>query len=228
MKKHVISIKATAWLTGVSLVALLVIHNDCRGREADFWCNIFLAVFGSGLLTFITSCIGYSTEKVRTLEAFSYSTRSLLHIINKYDLDWDLERKINFFLEYSDVDKSLWDGQLGAICFLWDPDREQFTYIFEKIYKPILDLNQKIAEHEWHFRWHLDGSGKNDRVMMDFISEIEPLFMKKITKEYPMDDGRTMNMTSTQNVLVHSILEELNGRYYDIMYHGKADQSSTE
>ena len=71
MKNHVISIKVTAWLTGISLIALLIIHSDCQGREADFWCNICLAVFGSGLLSFITSCIGYSTEKVRTLEAFS-------------------------------------------------------------------------------------------------------------------------------------------------------------
>ena len=134
MKNHVISIKATAWLTGLSLAVLLIIHYNCQDREADFWCNICLALFGSGLLTFITSCIGYSTEKGRTLEAFNYSTRSLLHIINKYDLGWDLEKKLDFFLNYADIDKSLWDGQLGAICFLRDPNRKQYTYIYQKIY----------------------------------------------------------------------------------------------
>ena len=106
-----------------------------------------------------------------------------------------------------------------------DPQREKFIYIYQNIYKPIYDLNNKIAEHEWHFRWYQDGSGKNDKVMIDFISEIEPLFIEHIVKEYTMEDGKTMSIASTQNILVHSILEELNGRYYDIMYNRKETNS---
>lgn len=221
MKIYVKSIHIIGWITGISLVITLLIHYAFRGSEADFWCNFFLAVFGSGLLTFISSCIGYFFEKIRTLEGFCYSTRSLLHVINKYDMKWTLERKIEFFLDYSDIDKSLWDSQLGAICFLVDHEREKYLYIYQKIYRPILDLNNKIANREYDFRWHQEGSGGNDKVMMDFISEIEPLFMGQVIDSYTTDNGQTVKMTSTQNILVHSILEELSGRYYDIMYNKK-------
>ena len=224
MKNYVISTRITALLTVVSLAVAITIHYGCHGSEADFWCNVSLAVFGSGLLTFITSCIGYASEKRRTLEGFSYSTRSLLHIINKYDLNWDLETKIDFFLQYNDVDKSVWDANLGSIYFMFDHGRESFRYIYQKIYEPLLKLNQTIGSHEAHFRWHKDGSGKNDVVMANFVSEIEANFMEKTTNKFTMDDGQELQTTSIQNRLVHSLLEELNGRYYNIMYNKKDEE----
>lgn len=225
MKNYVISTRITAALTCLSFVVTLIIHYGFHGAEAEFWCNVCLAVFGSGLLTFITSCIGYGTEKRRTLEGFSYSTRSLLHILNKYDLGWDLEKKIDFFLDYIDVDKSIWDAQLGAIYFMFDPGKEKFKYIYKKIYKPILDVNQKIAGHETHFRWHKDGSGKNNAVMAYFVGEIEPLFMERTANRHTLEDGQEFETTAIQNKLVHATLEELNGKYYDIMYNKKQIES---
>ncbi len=225
MKNYVISTRITAVLTCLSFVVSLFIHYGFHGAEAEFWCNVCLAVFGSGLLTFITSCIGYGTEKRRMLEGFSYSTRSLLHILNKYDLGWGLEKKIDFFLDYTDVDKAIWDSQLGAIYFMFDPGEEKFKYIYQKIYKPILDVNQKIAGHEAHFKWYKDGSGKNNEVMADFVGEIEPLFMEKTTNRHTLEDGHEFEITAIQNKLVHAILEELNGKYYDIMYNKKQIES---
>ena len=213
-----ISTRITAALTCVSFVAILIFHYGFHGEETEFWCNVFLAVFGSGLLTFISSCIGYSVEKRRSLESFSYSTRSLLHVLNKYALDWELEKKIEFFLDYMDVDKSVWDAQLGEICFMFDSGKERFKYIYQAIYNPILALNRKIAAHEAHFKWHKDGSGKNDAVMASIVAEIEALFMERITSKYTLGDGQGFETTTVQNKLVHTILEELNGKYYDMMY----------
>ena len=223
MKNYVTSTRVTAALTCISLVMALAWHYGFRGGEVEFWCNVCLAVFGSGLLTFITSCIGYAVEKRRTLESFSYSTRSLLYAINKYEFDWELERKIEFFLDYADVDKSAWDVHLGSIFFMYDPGRMIFNYIYQKIYKPILDLDQKVAEHEAHFKWHKEGSGKNDAVMQTFVTEIEQLFMEKISQKHVLEDGQELTTTFVQNKLVHNTLKELNGRYYDIMY-GKKRQ----
>lgn len=225
MKNYVISTRITAALTCLSFIDTLILHYGFHGADADFWCNVCLAAFGSGLLTFITSCIGYATEKRHTLESFSYSTRSLLHILNKYDLDWNLEKKIDFFLDYTDIDKSVWDAYLGGICFMFDPCKEKYKYVFQKIYKPILDVNQKIAEHEAHFKWHKDGSGKNDVVMANFVNEIESLFMEKITSNHMLEDGQEFQTTTVQNKLVHSILEELNGEYYDMMYNKRQAES---
>ena len=218
MKNYVISTRITATLSGLSFIVALILHYGFHEEEAEFWCNVCLAAFGSGLLTFITSCIGYAAEKRRTLEGFSYSTRFLLHVLNKYDLNWNLEKKIDFFLDYADIDESTWDAQLGSIYFMFDPGREKFKYIYWKIYKPILDLNRKIAAHEFHFKWHKDGSGKNDAVMTTFVDEIEELFMEKLICKHTLEDGQEMQATTIQNKLVHTALEELNGKYYDIMY----------
>ncbi len=224
MKYYVMSTRITAALTCLSFIFILIAHYGFNGADAEFWCNVCLAVFGSGLLTFITSCIGYFTEKRRTLEGFFYSTQTLLHIINKYDLNWNLERKIDFFLDYSDVDKSVWDAQLGSIYFMLDPDREKFNYIYQEIYKPVLDLNQEIASHETNFKWHRNGSGKNDTVMADCVGKIEALLMENTTKKLTTNDGQEIQITHIQNKLVHTTLKELNGRFYDIMY-GKKKES---
>lgn len=218
MKNYVISTRITATLTCLSFVVALILHYWVHGEEAEFWCNVCLAAFGSGLLTFITSCIGYAVEKRHTLEGFSYSTRFILRVLSKYDLNWDLEKKIDFFLDYADIDESTWDVQLGAIYFMFDPGKKKFKYIYRKIYKPILDLNWKIAAHEFHFKWHKDGSGKNNAVMTTFVAEIEKLFMEKRTSKHTLEDGQELQSTFVKNNLVDSILGELNGKYYDLMY----------
>ena len=225
MRNYAISARITAILTLVSFAAAMILHYATNGEETEFWCNVCLAVFGSGLLTFITSWIGYFIEKSKTLENFSYSTRFLLHIINKYDLNWDLEKKIDFFLDYKDIDKSLWDSNLGAIYFLFDPSRKNFMYIYKKIYRPIVDLNLKVSDHEFHFIWYKDGSGKNDVVMQKFVKEIEALFMEETTKKHTLEDGRVLTTKGVYNKLVRTISAELNGRYYDIMYGKKRKES---
>lgn len=211
----------TTVITIISFIFTLVIHYDSDGKESDFWSNVCLSIFGSSLLTAISSLIGYRREKVKTLESFNYSTRAIISFLNKYDINWDDERKIDFFLDYDNIDKSLWDSQLGEIYFFVDRERENFLYVYNQIYKPILDLNHKISEHEFHFRWHKDGSGHNKVVMHKFIAEIEPLFIEKQTIVLDNTDGSNTSMTSTMNKLVSTLLDELNGRYYDLMYNKK-------
>ena len=82
-----------------------------------------------------------------------------------------------------------------------------------------------LAEHEAHYKWHKDGSGKNDVAMANFVNEIESLFMEKITSNHMLEDGQEFQTTTVQNKLVHSILEELNGEYYDMMYNKKQAES---
>ena len=219
MKNYVIASRTTASLTIISFGFVVYIHYCCLGTEADFWCNVLLAIFGSALLTLITSIIGYFTEKRNTLENFSYSTRSLLHVINKYDVNWELEKKIDFYLTYVDIDKSLWDSRLGAIYFMNDLRRKKFNYRYNNISKPLLDFNQTVCKHEFHFRWHKDGSGKNEVVMAKFVSELENMFIKRTINECLLGNEGPYKMTSIENQLVSNTLLELNGRYYKLMYH---------
>ena len=172
-----------------------------------------MAIFGSSILAFITSVIGYFAGKRNALERLWFSTKTLLHDINKYELNWDLEKKIEFYLNYIDIDKSLWNANIRTIYFLNDFRRTCRNYIYDYIYSPINKFNQEVQKHEFHFRWYKDGSGKNDRVMEKFVSEIEDMFMEKIPVQHPFITF------SIQNKLVKSILKELHGKYYYMTYH---------
>ena len=106
---------------------------------------------------------------------------------------------------------------------------EQLHTIYEQIYTPILRVNQAINNHVWHFRYYKDGSGKNDKVLGKFIEEIEALFIETTISEIDTNEkGDPVTMTSTKNKIVHTIQEELNEKYYQLMYGKKTYISSNQ
>lgn len=155
----------SAIITVSSLTAAMIMHYLFPCSETDFWINVCLGIFGSAFLTILTSIMSYNHEKVKTLENFLYHTRQILSVANKYQEHMTLEQKIHFFIEYSEFDKIAWDADFGNMSFFFEKTTHNQKYIYDNIYKPILDFNHAVANHVWHFRWHLDGSGKNDAVI---------------------------------------------------------------
>lgn len=209
----------TAVLTIFSFFAALLLNFYIQ--VDPFWCNALLGVFGSSLLTLLTSIIGYRVERRKTFEGFSYTTKAILHDLNKYQTLWSLDEKIEYFLNYHDVSKVDWDKYFGDFCFMIDYKQKNRKYIYTKIYTPILKINQAINSHVWHFRWYKDGSGRNDRAVGKFIEEIESLIIEVSTETCsisPTDSESKVIMTSTKNKIVCNIQSELNERYYRLMY----------
>lgn len=110
-----------------------------------------------------------------------------------------------------------------AVCFAADG------------YHPLLLVNQKIGHHIWHFRWHKDGSGRNEQVMKKFIQEIEDLITETTVEEYPSledlpedmrDDIEVNTISTTRNKLVEDVQKKLIGKYYCYMY-GNRDNPKT-
>lgn len=221
----------TALLTLASIIGA-VYFNFCV--EVDpFWCNLSLGIFGSGLVTLITSIIGYRVERRKTFEGFSYATKQILKRLNKYQLSWPLEQKIDFFLDFHDIDLSEWDQYCGDFCLMFDWNKKNWNYIFSKIYHPIQVIDEKINFHVWHFRWYKDGSGRNERVMERFVKEVEDLIMESTTTQFcgfaeRSDDVEGFPITQTRNKVVTSVLTELNGEYYRLMYGNKTYRKSQE
>ena len=54
---------------------------------------------------------------------------------------------------------------------------------------------------------------------------IDHLKMGLIRSGNTLEDGQEFETTAIQNKLVHATLEELNGKYYDIMYNKKQIES---
>lgn len=225
MRVYKNAIITTFLMTVVSLFCALYLNFFVS--IDPFWCNALLGIFGSSLLTLITAIISYRVERRKTFEGFSYCTKIILHDLNKYQSSWELEKKIDFFLEYHDISHMDWDSYFGDFCFLFDFKHKHRNYIYTKIYRPILVVNQAINNHLWHFRWHKDGSGRNEKVMQLFVKEIEDLIVTTITETYPTgDDVQTITVTSTKNKLISDIQQELNGEYYRLMYGNKIYRKS--
>ena len=169
MKVYKNAIIATGIITLISFLASFIFNFYTQVNS--FWCNALLGIFGSSLLTLLTSTIGYRVERCKTFEGFSYATKEILHALNKYQVSWSLEEKIDFFLNYHDISKIEWDRYYGDFSFIADFRGKNRRYIYEQIYTPILRVNQAINNHVWHFRYYKDGSGKNDKVLGKFIEE---------------------------------------------------------
>lgn len=148
----------------------------------------------------------------------------MLSFLNKFQDNTSLEQKIRFFLDYSELDKSAWDIDFGNIDFFFDNQRKKIKYIYTSIYQPILDFNRAVNNHIWHFRWHLDGTGKNDAVMQKFVAELQTYLLEKTEQDIPTkydENGQATSFCHCSSIkpkLVYNIQEELNGYYYEIMY----------
>lgn len=124
--------KRSVIITGIiSIVALAfaIILNYVVNEE--FWCNVCLGLFGSSILTLITSIIDYFAEKRNCMDGFYIETIKLLNKFNRYQSDLKLEDKIAFFLEMADYDKTDWDMYFGKMDFFNNKQRE---YIYYNIY----------------------------------------------------------------------------------------------
>lgn len=224
MKVYKISTYITLSLTILSALAALITHYRFNSREGDFWSNVALAIFGSAFLTLITSLVGYFVERRKILEDFFCRTRIILKQLNKYQVDWPVEKKIDFFLSYAENDMIAWDSELRNMDFLFDKKRNKFHYVYYKIYKPIMDVNRSVNEHILNFQLHKDKSGKNDEKMRIYIEEIECLFINKVDCQVPKEidkDGEPIDFmmaSSWGNELVEKVFAELNGKYYELMY----------
>ena len=94
MKVYKNAIIATGIITLISFLASFIFNFYTQVNS--FWCNALLGIFGSSLLTLLTSTIGYRVERCKTFEGFSYATKEILHALNKYQVSWSLEEKIDF------------------------------------------------------------------------------------------------------------------------------------
>ena len=227
MRNYAISIRITLTITLISFVGVMIVHYGFCGKEPEFWVNVLLAIFGSGLLTAISSFIGYFYEKRRSMESFWYSSRNFLSYLNKYDSDWAIEKKIDFYLDYLNCDKSSWDMQLGSIFFLHDPHRKKFKYVYHKIYSPLSKLNELIGNHGLHFMSFKSSNWKNEEVMKRFINEIESYFLEINTIE--LEDGNNkVPFTEIKPKLTRQIYDELSGYYYILMYGKRIAERNTD
>lgn len=159
------------------------------------------------------------------MELFYTNTLKLVNKFNRYQDDFLLEQKIHFYLDLSDYDITDWDMSYGKMDFFFNGNRK---YIYEKLYKPLLETYHKSCSHSWHFRMHINGTGVNEVVMQDFVNEIEQNILEKKAFTYKTGDDGDVTGTTVKNKIVENILTELDGNYYVLMYGKKKLRKNKE
>jgi hypothetical protein len=195
---------------GALLVA--IIFNFYVGEQ--FWCNVFLGVFGSALLTLITSLIGYFTERRSCMEGFYVECKKMLKLYSRYQRVWPLDDKIDFFLAVDDYDISQWTMYYGKMDFFVKKEK---IYIFNEIYTPLRVIRQKITQQNCKYREHKNGISKNEAVMEAYSKEIEE-YIFDIKKYIHNAEQGAVCSSVVHNSIVETILQKLDGKYYEIMY----------
>ena len=173
MRNYVYSVKVFTGLTIVSFSLLFFLNNSAY--------DIFLAIFGSSFVSLIISFIGYFTSRKDTLEDFYESVSKRLHYWTLYDSGDSIDKKCEYFINYYIKDFSDIGRAYSKIFFLFDFKHRSRNRIYDKIYLPCMSLNNCIIDHYWNFKWHVDGTGRNENVMKKFISEIENIMIDKKT-----------------------------------------------
>ena len=210
----------------VSLVFAVVLNFAFDNATSMFWSNVFVSVFGGALLTLFTSIIGYLEERRKVLERFYVDTNRIIGEIIKYNRALDLDKKVDFWLTLAYLDKTYWHNGFGDISFFLDDLKitHNRAYIFSEIYKPMCDFLKLVSEHEYHFKYHVENSYFSKVSIEEFVKEIENRLYYENRSEYPVDqsdNGKTVVVKTSYNKFIRDITEELNGRYYDIMYRRK-------
>lgn len=201
--------------TVISIISLVIAIGLNYVLEENFWCNVCLGVFGSSILSTITSFVGYFVERKNVTVGFYIETVKVVQEINKYQSDLSLDDKIDFFLSLSEYDTTALDMYYGQMDFFQNRYRKN---VYERIYHPVLTVLKKASSYAWHFRMHKNGTGRNEVVMQKFVDEIETVIFEKIQHRCEVDENQEYVVTEMKNKIIEDILDELNGWYYEMMY----------
>ena len=213
MRVNKISICVTTLITISSLAIAIALNYFCF----EFVANTVIGVFASGFLALILAIIGYFVERRKTLERFyTYAQKSASNF-NRFENGGDLERSINSVLAMGQFDYVELDNAYGDIDFLFF-NKKSKTYIYDKIYYPIIKARHVITEKCFYFREYRKAIRGNTQVMRQFLQDIAEVLLSVTTKEGFNGMGKSMVMEFTHNKLVEDLRSELDGEFYKLMY----------
>ncbi|MDD6505718.1 MAG: hypothetical protein PUF45_09830 [Lachnospiraceae bacterium] len=219
--------KIAILIVGPVTIAALIVAWVMDYFNIEFWCNVFMGIFGSGLLTVMVSSINYSTERRKTLEAFWSYGHKVINNLNRYSADDDLDTAIDVFLQIQDYDYQPFDDAYGEICFLFH-NKKLRKEITERIYSPIMEIRNIINEKSFHFKLYKKTANGNRRVMTDFVAEIDKLLIERKEHSYPQKNGEMFTVSETNTYKVLELLTEFTDYYYWIMYPWKKKEKERD
>lgn len=200
----------------------IIIAFSLNKYNVEFWANVFIGISSSGVLALFLSIIGYQIERKKALEEFYTCAIKTIANINKFEKNNDLQYTMDLVLKMNNFDYTDLDMSYGNIDFIFANNTHR-KYIYEKIYKRIVDLKNIIAEKSFHFREYKKANNGNLEVVEYFINEIDKQIMER-QEEHVGLNGSVCEVKYYFNKFAKEIESELNEKYYKIMYGRKASE----
>jgi len=213
MKQNKWTVFISLPITMVALVCAWLLDYNGNG----FWSNVFLGIFGSGMLTFIVAAINYATERRRTLEAFWNYCHKAIRNFNRYPIDGTDSEKADAIMLMNEFDFQAFGDSYAGIDFMFG-NRKARKRIYEELYMPVRNGGNKLSECAFNILRLRRYAPDNLPVLRSYIKEMDELLIVEYTEEYPHQDTTTLTITNKCNRFVDECYEKLNGFYWRIMY----------
>lgn len=211
--------KQNKWTIIISLpltVLAFILAWITNWTNNQFWCNVLLGVFGSGLLTFLVAIVNYRTEKRRTLEMFWTYARKAISNLNQYPIDGEISEKADTIILMKEFDRQPLDDTYGEMDFLF-ANHSVRKRIYNEIYVPIRDAKKEVnitAKKILRLRRY---APDNKGVLQQYIDAIDKILVSEITEEVKIGE-ETRKISVKCNKIADTCYDALNGFYYDTMY----------
>ena len=200
----------------ITVIALLLAWNfDEIG--CSFWSNVFLGVFGSGLLTAMVAVINYITERRTALETFWTLGHKAARNFNRYPLDGTDNEKADAVLLMNEFDFQSFGDAYAGIDFLFG-NKKVRKRIYSELYSPIRDAGHKLALYTAKISRLRRYAPENAAVLQSYIKELDEIFIEEYTEKYAYQDSTTLTVTNQCNRLTDMCYDRFNGFYWKIMY----------
>ena len=203
------------WMSFICLFSLLLSIFLDRTIQNNYWSGILVGIFSSGLVTLFLSVISYNNDRLKALEEFFIQAHKALNKFNSFAYHDDINKSIDIVIEIASYDYTYLDNAYGNIDFIFNNEKLH-KYIFDEIYKPLTDMKKLFVEKAFHFKEYKGAISGNKKVMRIFLEEIDK---KLIHRDFSEVYGKDVTKIEySYNKFYRSINNELNSRYYKIMY----------
>ena len=213
MRQNKWAILITFPLTVVALI--LAIFFDNAGYA--FCSNVFLGVFGSGLLTAMVAAINYATERRKALETFWNYGHKAVRTFNRYPIDGTDNEKADAVLLMNEFDFQALGDAYAAIDFLFG-NKKARKRIYSELYSPIRNSGHKLAIYTAKISRLRRYTPENVAILQSYIKELDEIFIEEYTEKYAYQDSATLTVTNRCNKLTDMCYDRFSGFYWKIMY----------
>ena len=222
MKQNKIAIIVSTPIVVASLILAFLL--DICVEHGGFWANVFLGVFGSALLGLITAIINYVTERKNTIDAFFMHHIKAVNNFHRFQRNQssanfgDVDTPIEMILRMAEFDYFPLDEAFRNMSFLRD-NKKKREQIFEQMYKPIVDLREKVLSTAQLIEDFRMGNILTEERKKEFIALVDDCFEIDIAASITLKEGKTVQ-------LAHVIkkLHENENEFYSIYMRSKKNE----